>query len=119
MTTTPEIKPNIPEIPQGQVEQGEAPKEAPAPVEQNIVATPGPFTVQPSPQQAQIQSAPSDDVNVVTITVPATPQQLEDWAKGPPDSSLTWLSFYWIRMIKKALFHGWRVMTAQPQPAVM
>lgn len=115
MTTTPEIKPNIPEAPQGHVEVGEASKvEAPAPAEVSIQPSPGPFTVQPSPQQAQIPTPPADDSHVVTIIVPATPQQLEDWAKGPPDSSLTWLSFYWIRMIKKALFHGWRVMTTQP-----
>lgn len=118
MTTTPEIKPNIAEVPQGQTEVGEAVKEAPTPFETNIQPSPGPFTVQPSPQQAQTQAVPVDDSNVVTITVPATPQQLEDWAKGPTDNSLTWLAFYWIRMIKKALLHGYRVMTTAAQVAV-
>lgn len=113
MSTTPEIKPNIPEMPQKQSEMGEQPVEAPAPIETSIQPSPGPFQVQPAPP-VQTQTPPVDDSNVITITVPATPQQLEDWAKGPPDNALTWLSFYWIRMIKKALFHGYRVMTTQP-----
>jgi len=110
--TTPEIKSPMPEMPSVKPEMGEKSQEAPAPLEQNIQPTPGPFQVQP-PTAPQAQPSQQDDTNVVTITVPATPQQLEDWAKGPTENALTWLSFYWIRMIKKALFHGWRVMTAQ------
>lgn len=112
--TTPEIKPII-EAPQGQPEVGNVAKEIPSASEVHIQPTPGPFQVQPQVQPpVQQQTQPADDTNIVTINVPATPQQLEDWAKGSPDSSLTWYAFYWIRMIKKALMHGYRVMTAQP-----
>lgn len=49
--------------------------------------------------------------STITITIPATPQQLEDWSKGSADDSLTWVAFFWIRMIKKALYYGWRVVS--------
>lgn len=48
--------------------------------------------------------------NVITITVPANQQQLLDWAKGDPDSSVTWLAKFWIRMIKKAVKYGWHLI---------
>jgi len=112
--TTPEIKP-IMEAPQSQSEVGGVAKEIPSASEAQIQPPPGPFQVQSQVQQTpQQQTQPADDANIITINVPATPQQLEDWAKGSPDSSLTWYAFYWIRMIKKALLHGYRVMTAQP-----
>lgn len=110
-----EIKPIV-EAPQPPVEIGEGPKETPAPVERQIQPSPGPFQAQPAPAP-QPAAVSDDNTNVVSITVPATPQQLEDWAKGSPDNSLTWMAFYWIRMIKKALMHGYRVMTTA-QPAV-
>jgi hypothetical protein len=54
-------------------------------------------------------SSQGKNTNTISITIPATPEQLEDWAKGPTESALTWLAFYWIRMIKKAIMHGWRI----------
>jgi hypothetical protein len=47
---------------------------------------------------------------VVTITIPASQQQLDDWSKGAPSESLTWYAFFWLRLIKKALHFGWRIV---------
>jgi hypothetical protein len=55
--------------------------------------------------------------NVPTITVPANQVQLIEWAKGPEDKAITWLSRYWIRLIKKSVHFGWRlIMPPPPQP---
>ncbi len=46
----------------------------------------------------------------VTIQVPADQAQLEDWSHGEPANSLTWYATFWLRMIKKALRFGWKVI---------
>jgi hypothetical protein len=45
-----------------------------------------------------------------TISVPATPQQLSSWSQGSPSQSLTWFAKFWLRMVKKALNLGWRIV---------
>ena len=52
----------------------------------------------------------SPATQVVTITIPASQQQIADWTKGSPSDSLTWLATFWIRLIKKAIHFGWRVI---------
>lgn len=46
----------------------------------------------------------------VTIQIPATQSQLEDWSKGNPENALTWFAVFWIRLIKKGLYFGWRMI---------
>lgn len=46
----------------------------------------------------------------VTIRVPATQKQLEDWAKGDIENAITWFAVFWIRLIKKGLHFGWRMI---------
>ena len=95
------------------IEQEQPVAKIPEVQEQAVPQTPPPATVQPADDQTQ-QPVQDDTVQTVTITVPATPQQLDDWAKGDPEESITWFAFYWIRMIKKALLHGYRVITQIP-----
>lgn len=47
----------------------------------------------------------------ITIQIPAPQNQLADWSHGSPSSSLTWFATFWLRIIKKALHFGWRVIT--------
>jgi hypothetical protein len=47
---------------------------------------------------------------VVSITIPANQQQLADWSKGSPSDSLTWFAVFWLRMIRKAIHFGWRMI---------
>lgn len=75
--------------------------------------------VKPAPSQVTAQV--TDDAGrqliqtpatqAVTIQIPAPQAQLADWSHGSPSSSLTWLATFWLRMIKKALHFGWRVIT--------
>src|SRR4030042_3062462 len=46
----------------------------------------------------------------VTVQIPANQSQLDTWAKGSPDNALTWFAVFWIRIIKKALHFGWRMI---------
>jgi len=112
MTITPELEPpNTQPKPETPTQQGEPPKEMPAVEEHGVTHTPGQLVAQALQDAGNQQQSQTQSPQVVTITVPATTQQLDDWSKGSPDNSITWLAFYWIRMVKKAFFHGYRVIT--------
>jgi hypothetical protein len=114
--TTPEL-----ERPQGVPPEGATetppPSEVPAQIEQGVPTTPQQQIQQVMQDQSQTP-APAPAANVVTITIPADPQQLADWSKGEPSESLTWYATFWIRMIKKAIHFGWRVVTGQQQQQI-
>lgn len=46
----------------------------------------------------------------ITIQIPANQTQLETWAKGSSENSLTWYGLFWLRLIKKAILYGWNVV---------
>jgi hypothetical protein len=54
-----------------------------------------------------IQPTPTQ---VTTISVPATPAQLSSWSQGSSTQSLTWFAKFWLRMVKKALNLGWKIV---------
>lgn len=54
-----------------------------------------------------IQTPPAQ---VVTVTPPADNVTLTSWSKGSVSSSLTWLGAFWLRVVKKALYFGWRII---------
>ncbi len=45
-----------------------------------------------------------------TIQLPADPTQLTTQSKGSVNDSVTWLANFWLRMIKKALYFGWKIL---------
>lgn len=113
MVTTPELEKPVSAQPQPELQIKEVPE---TPVISETLEKAG-VKSQPS----QITQAVTDDTTgkplmtspatqVVTITIPATPTQLVDWAKGSPSASLTWFATFWLRLIKKALHFGWKVM---------
>ncbi|KKR43640.1 MAG: hypothetical protein UU51_C0016G0006 [Microgenomates group bacterium GW2011_GWC1_41_20] len=57
--------------------------------------------------QPLIQTPPPQ---VITVTPPADDTTLTDWSKGSTASSLTWLAAFWIRIIKKAMYFGWKIV---------
>jgi len=67
------------------------------------------FTAQVKGDKGQplIQTPPEQ---VITVQPPADAETLSAWSKGPTESSLTWLGKFWIRVIKRALYFGWRVI---------
>ena len=74
--------------------------------------------VQPVP--SQFQAKVTDDsgnpliqtpqAKTITIQIPATQGELESWSKGDPENAITWFAVFWIRLIKKGLHFGWRMI---------
>ena len=109
MAAAPEREPQAPAPPEGVVEH---PTEIPVEVERGmpgVKRTPAKVAAQVSDPVGKplIQTPQSQSV---TVQVPTDQTQLDDWAKGSPTDSLTGFAMFWIRMIKKALHFGWRVV---------
>ena len=78
------------------------------------------------PTQTQFTAKVTDDTGKpmitspatqnVTVTIPAAPTQLLNWSKGSPAESITWFASFWLRVIKKALHFGWKVVMKGGQP---
>lgn len=47
---------------------------------------------------------------VVTVTLPSDPSSLQTKAKGSTDDASTWWSKFWLRIIKKAVHFGWKIV---------
>ncbi len=107
MAVTPEREPK-PAVPE---EVTERPVEVPPEVERaGAQAVPTQFTAQVTDDAGQ-QLIQAPATQVITIQIPAAQSQLEDWSHGSPADSLTWFALFWLRMIKKALHFGWRIIT--------
>jgi hypothetical protein len=90
----------------------ERPEEASAlTIERKEVASPIPaqFKAQVKTDKGQslIQSFSGRDIS---ITLPKTPQNLDELAKGSISDSITWFAAFWLRMIKKAIHFGWQLI---------
>jgi len=98
-----EIKPKIEE------REEEA---SPLTIERKEVVTPVPvqFKKQVTGDKGQplIQNSAAQ---TVTITLPSDRSQLATLAKGSVGDSLTWFAAFWLRMIKKAIHFGWRMVS--------
>ncbi len=75
------------------------------------------FTAQVKSDNGQplIQTPPKQ---VTTIQPPGDDATLKNWSKGSVSSSLTWLGAFWMRVIKKALHFGWRVIGKNPSQTI-
>lgn len=47
---------------------------------------------------------------VITVTPPSDTTSLTTWSKGNTSSSITWLGAFWLRVIKKAMHFGWKIV---------
>lgn len=107
MTVAPEREPQAPPPPEGVIEH---PTEIPVEVERlGVKRMPTQVTAQVTDPVGKplIQTQASQSV---TIQIPTDQTQLDDWAKGSSTDSLTGFAMFWIRMIKKALHFGWKVI---------
>jgi hypothetical protein len=101
-----------PEIPRGEPQIQERPEEfiVPETLQQSgVKVVQKNFKAQFSDDKGQpvIQTPPTQ---VVTIQPPGDDAALTTWSKGAVSSSLTWLGAFWMRIIKKAIHFGWRVI---------
>lgn len=100
-------KPLVPEVEQRPEDMPEVSREL---EKAGVRTTKSQFTAQVTDDQGK-QLTQSPATQVVTIQIPAAQAQLEDWSHGSPANSLTWFATFWLRLIKKALHFGWRVVT--------
>jgi hypothetical protein len=109
MPATPEIeKPIQPEI-------QEVNKEAEFVVPETLQQSTGVqvvqknFTAQVKDDHGQplIQTPPTQ---IIQITPPADTEILTTWSKGSIDSTQTWLGAFWLRVVKRALLFGWKIL---------
>ncbi len=97
-----EREPDIQEIPE---------TASPLKIERKEVATPAP---------SQFTAKVSDDTGLpliqtpasasVSIQIPGDEAALKGLAKGSPQNAITWFGAFWLRMIKKALYFGWKIL---------
>lgn len=90
----------------------ETPEEASSlTIERKEVATPIPVTFQKqvkSDSGKPLIQVPGQG-GKIKITIPKQPTELEQLSKGSISDSLTWFAAFWIRMIKKAIYYGYRI----------
>ena len=60
-----------------------------------------------------IQTPPAQ---VVTVQPPSDQATLLQQSKGDTTNAVTWLAAFWIRIIKKAMFFGWKIITGSSNP---
>lgn len=49
----------------------------------------------------------------VTITLPTDTNTLTKLSKGSAANAVTWLAAFWLRVIKKAMHFGWKIVGRQ------
>jgi hypothetical protein len=108
--TTPEIKDKeqlaAPEIVSEIPEQVEI---TPGMVSQGVQPTQTQFTAQVTDDQGR-QIIQTPETQTVTIRIPNQKEILEQEVKGSPYDSKTWGAMYFLRVIKKALHFGWKIV---------
>ncbi len=108
MPTSPEIEPQVTEIPSVPEISPEVERSTGIKVIQKTFKA----QVRDDKGAPLIQTPPAQ---VITITPPASQTVLASWAKGSVSSSLTWLAAFWLRVIKKALHFGWKIVGKELQ----
>jgi len=109
-----EIKPALPEGLEQREE--EMPEPTPELSGMGVTSVPTQITAQVVDDKTGKQLIQTPGSQTVTITIPASPKQLDDWSKGSPSDSLTWFAFFWLRLIKKAIHFGWRIVMKGVNP---
>ncbi len=93
-------------------ERAEEFPEVPVTVENKgvVVPVPSQFTAQVTDEKGKPLISPTDGQSA-TITLPADAKTLSATSKGTPSEAITWFAAFWLRMFKKAVFFGWKVIT--------
>ncbi|MCX6705819.1 MAG: hypothetical protein NTV24_01790 [Candidatus Woesebacteria bacterium] len=102
----------MPMFPEREKNVIETPEEASAlTIERKEVVTPIPITFQKQVKtdsgKPLIETSPTSEK--IKITIPRQPLELEQLSKGSVSDSITWFAAFWIRMIKKAIYYGYRI----------
>lgn len=110
MSLNPEVERSFPKPPQD-VKEIPTDMELAEKLQQAVQAqtTQTDFTAQVTDDSGQPIIQPTQ-TSTVTVKVPATFAQLTQWAKGSPVNALTWFAWFWLRVVKKGLRFGWKLV---------
>lgn len=76
-----------------------------------ISAVPSQFTKQVSDSGKPLIQTPA--TSQVTVKLPADSPTLTNLSKGSVENAITWFANFWLRMIKKALYFGWKIVNRE------
>lgn len=99
-----------PKVPEGVKEIPETPEIPPHIEREGVASAQGQVTAQVTDDSGQ-QLIQTPQAKTVTLETPADEVQLESWSHGSPTSALTWFANFWLRLIKKAVRFGWRIVS--------
>ena len=109
MVSTPERISEAPS-PEGVIEVPETPESTPEMEEAGVTIVPPQVTAQVTDDDSGQPLIQTPATKTVTVQIPTDPAKLDDWAKGSPANALTWFATFWLRMIKKAMHFGWKII---------
>lgn len=104
MALFPEREPKLP------IEERPVEAEVPPHIERaGVTPIPTQFKAQVKGDDGQnlIQATPT---TVFTLQVPKSQATLLSLVKGSVEDSITWFAAFWLRMIKKAIHFGWKIL---------
>lgn len=108
MAATPEtIRPEVPQITEHLEEFPETIQQIQGAQGVKIVQKNFKAQVQDDKGVPVIQTPPTQ---IITIQPPSDTPTLTQQAKGSKTSGATWLAAFWLRIIKKALHFGWKII---------
>jgi len=114
MPATPEIlRPEVPEVSERQ-EEFIIPETLQQSTGVQVVQKNFKSQIKDDQGQPLIQTPPTQ---VIEVSPPADAETLKDWTKGPIDSSQTWLGAFWLKIFKKAMLFGWKILGKEPNAA--
>jgi len=91
-------------------ERAEEFPEIPIEVENKSVITPKPTIFKAQVTDDKGKPLISTPAATTTITLPKEEAELVALAKGKPENAIVWFAAFWLRMFKKAIHFGWRIL---------
>lgn len=73
-----------------------------------LTSVPSQFTAKVSNGGRPLVQTPANQN--VTVQLPSDAATLKGLAGGSPQNAITWFAAFWLRMLKKALYFGWKVL---------
>jgi hypothetical protein len=109
MPTPETIQPEVPQVTVDTIAEKPASEEFVSSGSQPVIQKT--FTAQQVKDDKGQTMIQPPSAQVITVQPPYDPTTLTNQSKGSTTSSLTWLSAFWIRVVKKALYYGWKVVS--------
>lgn len=75
-----------------------------------VTPVPTQFTAKVTDDSGKPLIQSSDDTTTQTVQLPKTQDELKELSKGSITDSITWFAAFWLRIFKKAVHFGWKII---------